>query len=82
MVTVYLGKKKMLSKLTSKYCQIYKYLVFSFCEVHKRNSNQLFYLFFVDRREGRPKVIKYFTESGLRNLQLTIFTPCHFQLNN
>ena len=57
-------------------------LLFSFSEVHKRNSDQLFYSFFEDRREGRPKVIKYFTESGPRNLQLTIFTPCLFQLNN
>ena len=32
-------------------------MLFSFCEMHKRNSDQLLNLFFDDRRESIPKVV-------------------------
>ena len=37
--------------------------LFSFCEMYKRNSDQLSNLFSDDKRESKTKVINYFTET-------------------
>jgi hypothetical protein len=72
MATVYLGKKKMLTKLTFFILSNIQ-MLFSFCEVLKRHSDQLLHLFFKDRRESVPKAITYLTETVLR------FTTDDFQ---
>ena len=38
-------------------------VLLSFCEIYKRNSDQLLNLFSNDKRESIPKVINYFTET-------------------
>ena len=45
-------------------------MLFSFCLLYKRNSEQLLNLFFDDRRESIPKVINYFTETVPRHEQI------------